>query len=375
MAHRDPRASSEATAAQSPIDRLEALGAVRSRVFVRNLSASEPLEIFMVAAVSAVLLIRFSLSVLGYPQVGGAGLHIAHLLWGGLLMLVGTILVFLYLGQRVLRLAAVVAGAGFGTFIDELGKFITSDNNYFYRPTMSLIYVVFVSLFMVLVHVKRQRGWSEETYVMNALMVLQEAVIRDLDQSERARAMAFLLRVSHRHQEIVEPLRRLLVGIPPIRPARPSLANRLLTRAQSRAGNLLGSVWLGRLLAAYFTLRAISFVVAVIVIAISLISARETTPRLQEAALGAGLVANSFAVIGVANLVRSRFTAFRWFRRSVLVSIFLVDVLAFYEQQLAALTSLSADLLLYVAVNALLRRERARAQEQLGSHRLRAAAH
>ena len=38
-------------------------------------------------------------------------------------------------GQTRQALAAIVGGAGFGTFIDELGKFITSDNDYFFRPT------------------------------------------------------------------------------------------------------------------------------------------------------------------------------------------------------------------------------------------------
>ena len=41
-----------------------------------------------------------------------------------------------------------IAGAGFGTFIDELGKFITRDHDYFFRPTAGLLYVIFVLLFL-----------------------------------------------------------------------------------------------------------------------------------------------------------------------------------------------------------------------------------
>jgi hypothetical protein len=77
----------------------------------------------------------------GYPTVGGESLHIAHMLWGGLLMLVALLLLLGFLGKPVKSAAAVIGGAGWGTFIDELGKFLTHDNDYFFEPTFALIYV------------------------------------------------------------------------------------------------------------------------------------------------------------------------------------------------------------------------------------------
>jgi hypothetical protein len=58
------------------------------RWVIRDIEASDSLEIFLVSAVSAILGIRFYLYLTDYPQIGGGGLHIAHMLWGGLLMLV-----------------------------------------------------------------------------------------------------------------------------------------------------------------------------------------------------------------------------------------------------------------------------------------------
>ena len=113
----------------------------------RNSEAGELLELFLVAAVCSVLGIRAFLAAAGYPQLGGDGLHIAHMLWGGVFMLVAFILLFTFLGGALDRLAAILAGVGFGTFIDELGKFVTSDNDYFYEPTIGLIYVIFVAHF------------------------------------------------------------------------------------------------------------------------------------------------------------------------------------------------------------------------------------
>src|ERR1700730_7121862 len=97
--------------------RLALLRATRSRVFIRNFAAADLLELFMVAAVSAVLLIRFGLGLTGYPQLGGAGLHVAHMLWGGLLMVVALVLLLVYLGQRTVRLGGGWGRRGCGLLI------------------------------------------------------------------------------------------------------------------------------------------------------------------------------------------------------------------------------------------------------------------
>src|SRR5437867_4228141 len=160
--------------------------------FIRNLRAGELLERFLVSAVAAVLAVRFFLGLTGFPRLGGGGLHIAHMLWGGGLMVAALLVLLGYLGQRIRRTAAVVGGVGFGLFIDELGKFITSDNNYFYRPAIALIYVVFVLLFLWWRSLERHRVWDEQTYLANALMLLQDAALHDLDPTEKYHLVRWL---------------------------------------------------------------------------------------------------------------------------------------------------------------------------------------
>jgi hypothetical protein len=150
------------------------------------------MEIFFVAAVTSVLAIRLFLALTGYPQIGGGGLHIAHMLWGGLLMLISLIILLCFLGQTSERLATLIGGVGFGTFIDETGKFITSDSNYFFQPAISIIYILFVALFVFMRALESRQHFTEQEYLLNALRVIEEVVVRDLDENERRKAEGYL---------------------------------------------------------------------------------------------------------------------------------------------------------------------------------------
>src|SRR5579872_2142060 len=143
----------------------------RTPDLARDVDAGAYLETLLVAAVSSVLLTRLYLQITGFPQIGSGGLHLAHLLWGGLLMLVSLVLMLATLGKRQKHLSATVGGIGFGLFIDELGKFVTSDNNYFFQPAVSLIYVILVLLFLLTRAIVRREPSPMEALVNAADLV------------------------------------------------------------------------------------------------------------------------------------------------------------------------------------------------------------
>src|ERR1700682_376259 len=158
----------------------------------RDLGAARYLDLFIVGGVSAVLAIRFLLRITGYPSLGGARFHIAHMLYGGLLMAVALLLCLSYLGNRTRLWAALVGGIGFGTFIDEIGKFITRDNDYFYQPSIALIYITFVLIYLAFRDLQMGRGIGREEYLVNAIHDLEEAVIHGLPPDERDRELRYL---------------------------------------------------------------------------------------------------------------------------------------------------------------------------------------
>lgn len=86
-------------------------------------------EIFLFVSIATVLVTRGLLAATGYPKIGTGELHIGHVLWGGLLLGVAVLLIGMETQTRTW--AASIAGIGFGLFIDELGKFLTKDVNYF----------------------------------------------------------------------------------------------------------------------------------------------------------------------------------------------------------------------------------------------------
>ncbi len=115
-----------------------------------------------------VVVTRLFLVLAGYPQIAGGGYHIAHALWGGVLLAIGAVLPLLWANDWAFTVAALCAGTGVGLFIDEVGKFITSKNDYFTPVAAPIIYVVFLGILALARRVSRPRHYDArgQTYVV-----------------------------------------------------------------------------------------------------------------------------------------------------------------------------------------------------------------
>lgn len=237
-------------------------------VLVRNERAGSLLESFFISAVVAILVIRLYLRLAaGTPattqltirvatETTVADLHFAHVLWGGLLMLAALVLALAFLSHSARELTAILGGIGFGAFIDELGKFVTRDNNYFFQPSIALIYLTLVLLFIVIRVLQRPRPLSPRSALANALEVTKLSVIRDAGPEDRAHALGLLTRCPPQ-DPVVDMVRRALhhmEGVPQRQPHLLGQAKKLLSYWYQR---LARTWWFPSAVVAFFIFQAV----------------------------------------------------------------------------------------------------------------------
>lgn len=163
--------------------------------------------LMLISFALSVSLTRAFLNLTGFPQLGNNELHIAHVLWGGLFLFVSSILPLLFANRWVYSLGAILSGIGVGLFIDEVGKFITQTNNYFYPPAAPIIYGFFLITVFLYTRIKRQPSRDDRTELYHTLDVLEEVLEHELDSDEREELINSLERV--RSNTTHEDYRRL----------------------------------------------------------------------------------------------------------------------------------------------------------------------
>ncbi|MEX1072277.1 MAG: hypothetical protein WED86_01135 [Chloroflexota bacterium] len=344
---------------------------------VRREGADHYLLLTLVAFAGTVITTRAYLELTGYPQIGGGELHIAHALFGGVFLFVAAVLPIVLAGRSVYRAAAVLGGVGIGLFIDEVGKFITTQNDYFYPAAAPLIYATFLLAVLVYLRTRRQRPMDPRSLLLTSLQLVEEAVDGDLQDYERVTLRSRLAAAAEKAPQVEQ--RRLATallayiesGDLEIAPRAVNRFHRLLAWWTARRDRVLG----GRgatvvLLVALF----VSGVRALVDLGNALIEIAQVDPTTStrlfsldmlhlvvEAIAGALLLAGS-ALIGVAG--RRRLGA-NLAEYGLLVSLALADLASFYLRQFATVEVALFHVLLLTGVVAyrrqLLRADRMRA--------------
>lgn len=333
-------------------DRLLRAGVVRDTAAVRHVVA------FLVATVATVLLTRALLALAGFPQIGGGGLHVAHVLWGGLLMALAVVLMLSYVGPTLRPLASVLGGVGFGLFVDEIGKFVTADNDYFFAPTPAMIYVVVAVLVLVMELVHGRRAHQPAEYLAVAADRLTAAMAGGLTDAGRAEVEDLLHRAGD--EPGAAELRRALAAVPHDDVTVPDPVRALVLRLDTALRAAVARPW-----ARYVVSGAVVLVAA------------------QAVAVGVGVLGRSIDVVpwvgvvvlvGVAGTVACAVLAIMagrtasvqgavWMRRAVLVSLLISQPFVFRALEWAAVAGLVVDLVAFGLLEVVLRDGAQRARE------------
>lgn len=168
----------------------------RVRTPVRRRGADAYLLWMLLSFAASVALTRLFLKLTGYPQLGGGTIHIAHVLWGGLFLFAAALLPLILANRWVYPTGALLAGVGIGLFIDEVGKFITQSNDYFYPPAAPIIYAFFLLTVLLYLQVRRPPSSDARAELYHALEALEEVLDHDLAEEEKADLEARLTQVS-----------------------------------------------------------------------------------------------------------------------------------------------------------------------------------
>jgi hypothetical protein len=330
---------------------------------IRNTDAGDLLENILVSSIATILVTRFLLFLTDYPMLGVEGIHIAHMLWGGLLMLFSIIILLSFLGKRLRILGSLIGGVGFGLFIDELGKFITSDNNYFYEPTASLLYLIFLGLFFLFRYIESYKTLTQKEYLMNALHLLEEAISNDMDKGENVKYREFLKNSGDSHyltKQLLEMSEKLTIHV--------SKPSQLLIVFRSMSGiinQFLKSVLFQRIVIGIFILHfLISLYTAYLLIFFTLNNTSSVFNSISDRYIFVGwgefvstVISAILSICGVIFLVLSRNKAYNFFKYSLLVSILLTSFFSFYRIQFAALFGLFINVILLSGINNMISRD------------------
>jgi hypothetical protein len=179
------------------------------RSAVRRLRAERYLRHTLIWFAVTVISVRWALAATGYPRLGNAELHIAHVLWGGLFLFGAALSPLLFANRWAFEVSAVLAGIGVGLFIDEVGKFITQNNDYFFPPAAPIIYAVFLLTLLLYLRVQREPERTVRHDLYAALDSLPHVLDHDLDERSHAELCDWL---SHAREQAQDRKLALLAG-------------------------------------------------------------------------------------------------------------------------------------------------------------------
>ncbi|GIL25829.1 hypothetical protein [Actinocatenispora comari] len=313
---------------------------------VRALDGGRNMRLMVLAGIVTVLVTRLYLAATGYPQIGGGSLHIAHALWGGLLMLIGLVVALLFADRTARLVTALAGGVGLGLFVDEVGKFITRTNNYFFAPAAGVMYLLFAALVLLVLKVRTRRRGGPAADAAAAAVLAAGGLTGGLTVRQRSEAMAL---VAGREDAAALGVRYLIAAAPSRSELRPGAGR--LGSLRRLARRVVDWRFLPPIVVGVLTVTRLIVAVVFVVQAVVALAHDDQSLLGREfgAVLASALTRTAEAVLVVVGALRwrrDRAAGYRWLIAALYVNLFVTQLFNFTDSQFGALTELPSALLM-----------------------------
>jgi hypothetical protein len=135
--------------------------------------SSRLMVIVLVSCALTVAVTRLFLVLTGYPQIGGSTFHLAHALWGGLALFLASTMALVVQNRGSALVIALLTGIGFGLFVDEVGKFITQKNDYFFPLAAPIVYASLLLILLLTDLARRHQLRNPRAHLLAAISLSQ----------------------------------------------------------------------------------------------------------------------------------------------------------------------------------------------------------
>jgi hypothetical protein len=337
---------------------------------VKRSSGADNILLFLISSAVSVVGVRMFLHAFNYPQLAPGSLHIAHAIYGGLFLTISVLLLLSFHGRRVRQAASIIAGLGFGQFIDEIGKFVTKDNNYFYQPTPVIIYIFFISFFFLYRYLDRYTPKGSRELTFDLIEKLEDLADNRFFQSNRAVIEDLVTKILLTPETGIHWLAKSIEKFIPSFPLLPTPKQSKITYRFHSSLKWLDDLVDNRRPTFYFLLFVFSVYVVLSFWTMSAFIYRLTKDTFDPltvgintkvewyvylAELGSQVLSAIWMCQGFWRLLRrQRRKALLLFKNGLAINLLVTHVFAFYIEQFSAVVSLVGTLILFAIVNNLL---------------------
>jgi len=322
---------------------------------IQKETAPDNILLLMISAIFSLLSVRLYLQLANFPKIGTGSWHVAHAVFGGFFMIFSSLLSISFYGKTIRKTSSILFGLGMGLFVDEIGKLLSSDNDYLFQPAVSLIYIFFVLIFLFYWYLSRNRPVNSKTHLYRSINKFEEIIEEDLQISEKTDIIENLNQAIRSDDSTFTFLAKQLKLIIQKTDVLTDTKNRSIENFWKKIRSFAYKLFKKKLSLILIIIISLIYSLSSIIDFILLFSdqAINTNSLFWFKTLSDLFVSLLFILAIFVRLAKKASKSLAIFQYGLLVNIFLSQIFKFYFQQFQALIGLSFSIIIYFGLKRL----------------------